>query len=206
MKILIACEYSGLVREAFKRKGHDVISCDILDTEIPGKHYKGDVFDIINDGYDMLIGFPPCTYLSSVQTHLCRNNTERVLKRIKAAEFFMKLINAQVEKIAIENPTGVMTHIYRSPDQIVHPYFFGDTKMKRTCFWLKNLPKLIHVKQADLFNSCSTHGNLDPIQWSYYDKNGFKKNIRWVNKPFMSGHERSRLSPFLANAMADQWG
>lgn len=206
MRVLVACEYSGMVRDAFTNKGHDAISCDILPTESPGNHYQGDVFDIINDGFDMMIAFPPCTYLSSVQTFLCRNNPERVLNRVYAAEFFMKLYLSKIPKISVENPTGVMSHIFRQPDQIIHPFYFGGTSYKRTCLWLKDLPKLKSIKYDDLFET-STFGIPDlPIKSWVQKSTGMLKNQRHITTPFLSSKERSKLSPYIAQAMAEQWG
>lgn len=207
MRVLIACEFSGVVRDAFISKGHDAISCDLLPTESPGPHYQGDVFDIINDGWDMGICFPPCTFLSSVQTHLCRLDPNRVMDRIQGADFFMRLYNSKISKLALENPTGVMSHIFRPPDQIIHPYYFGDVVMKRTCLWLRGLPKLVHNKYATLFDEISTYNVVPPPSHTWIQKSSGKiKYLRQVNQPFLSGHERSRLSPFIAQAMADQWG
>jgi len=153
MRILVACEESQRVTIELRKLGHEAFSCDIKECSggHPNWHIQGDVIQQLNKNWDMLIGFPPCTFLSSVQTHLCRNNTDRVLKRIEAAQFFMTLMNCNIPKIAIENPAGVMTHIYRKADQVIQPYFFGDPEVKRTCLWLKNLPKLQHFKNDDLF-------------------------------------------------------
>ena len=156
--------------------------------------------------WDIMIIFPPCTYLSSVQTFLCRNNPERVLKRIKAAEFFMKLWTSEIKYICIENPTGVMTHIFRSANQIIHPFYFGDKSYKRTGLWLKNLPKLIHSKENNLFEN-KTHEEPNNPKRSYIQKStGKMKYIRDVNTPFLDSKTRSKLSPFIAEAMAEQWG
>lgn len=195
-----------MVREAFRERGHDAWSCDLLDTEIPGNHIKGDVLEILNNRWDIMIAFPPCTYLSSVQTFLCRKDPIRVMKRIDASKFFMLLYNSNIEKIAVENPTGVMSHIYREPDQVVHPYYFGSDQFKRTAFWLKNLPTLTHSKTNTLFDNCS-HATTKPLIKSWVQKStGKTKYQRTINTPFMPGHERSRIDPFLAKAMAEQWG
>ena len=150
MRVLVACEYSGIVREAFKARGWDAWSCDILPTEIFGNHYQGDVFDIIDDGWNLMIAFPPCTYLTYSGM---RNwyDDGRAMKRIKAAEFFMSLYDYSIPYIAVENPQGIMNKIFRQPDQVVHPYYFGDPEMKRTCLWLKNLPALKYRLEDDLF-------------------------------------------------------
>jgi hypothetical protein len=222
MRILVACEESQEVCKAFRARGHEAYSCDIQRCSggKPEWHIIEDVTRVLSGGYwdtqlgfrvyieswDMLIGFPPCTYLSSVQTFLCRKDSTRVLKRVEAAKFFMTLWSSPIDKIAIENPTGVMSHIFRQPDQIVHPYYFGDSVMKRTCLWLKNLPKLFHTDETDLFEVV-THGIVPPPEKTWIQKSTGKiKYQRQVNRPFLSGKERSVLSPFLARAMAEQWG
>lgn len=209
IKVLVACEESQAVCWAFRKKGHEAYSCDILNCSggFPEWHIKGDAIEVAYSGeWDMMIAFPPCTYLSSVQTFLCRKSEQRTIKRIGAASFFMQLYTAPIPKIAIENPTGVMTHIFRKPDQIVHPYYFGDSRMKRTCLWLKGLPKLVHREQTDLF-AAKTYGELAPPSKTWVQKStGKTKYMRDVNRPFLSSQERSKLSHFLANAMAEQWG
>jgi hypothetical protein len=143
MKILVACEYSGKVREAFKALGHDATSCDLLPTDLPGKHYQGDVFDIINDGWDLMIAHPPCTYLSVSGMHW----TTRGLRDPKLTEdaltFVKLLMDAPIPRIAIENPISVISSRIRKPDQIIQPWWFGEDASKKTCIWLKNLPLLL---------------------------------------------------------------
>jgi hypothetical protein len=207
-KVLVACEESQAVCKAFRAKGHEAYSCDIQECSggHPEWHLQMDAFEAIKlMKWDTLIAFPPCTYLSSVQTFLCRKDPNRVLERIKAAEFFMKFITCDINEIAVENPTGVMSEIYRKPDQIIHPYYFGDTVMKRTCLWLKGLPKLKHNKENNLFEM-STYGQVPPPVKTWVNKNGKTKYQRQVNEPFLSGKQRSKLSPFIAQAMAEQWG
>jgi len=141
MKVLVACEYSGIVREAFKAKGHDACSCDLLDTEIPGNHIKGDVLEVLNNGWDLMIAFPPCTHLA-VSGARWFEEKHKDGRQQQGIDFFMKLINANIEKIAVENPIGIMSTIYRKPDQIIQPWQFGHGETKATCLWLKNLPLL----------------------------------------------------------------
>jgi site-specific DNA-cytosine methylase len=124
MRVLIACEYSGKVRDAFISKGHDVMSCDILDTEKPGPHYKGDVRDILYDGWDMLIGFPPCTHLASSGARWFKEKQSDGRQQ-EGIDFFMLLANSGIPKIALENPVGIMSSRYRKPDQIIQPWQFG---------------------------------------------------------------------------------
>lgn len=142
MRILIACEFSGIVREAFTKLGHDVTSCDLLPSELPGKHYQGDVKDILNDGWDMMIAHPPCTYLSVAGLHWNNKVVGRSELTKEGFAFFMTLVNAPIEKIAIENPVGYVNTHYRKADQIINPFQFGHPERKRTCLWLKNLPLL----------------------------------------------------------------
>lgn len=200
-KILIACEYSGITRDAFIRAGFDATSCDLIESEKPGKHYKGDVFEIINDGWDMMIAHPPCTYLSFAGTKYW-NESDRMYKRLNALEFFAKLIDAPINHICIENPMGIADSVIRKHDQIIHPYFFGDDSMKRTCLWLKNLPKLIHNKDNSLFNDFEkTHCEKPkPI---YIEKTG---KVRYFTEAKHSGHIRSKTFSGIAQAMANQWG
>lgn len=141
MKILIACEYSGVVRDAFIKAGHDAISCDLLPSDSPGPHYQGDVFDIINNGFDLMVAHPPCTHLSvSGARHFRQKIADG--RQQEAVDFFMKLINCNIPRIAVENPISVMSTKYRKPDQIIQPWQFGHGETKATCLWLKNLPLL----------------------------------------------------------------
>lgn len=148
MRVLIGCEFSGRVRDAFLDKGHDAISCDLLPTDVPGPHYQGDIFDIIDDGFDLAIFHPPCTYLTVsgnkwFKPEFADRFPTRHQDREDAIEFIMKLANCDIPKIAIENPVGVLSTRWRKPDQIIQPWMFGDAESKKTCLWLKNLPKLV---------------------------------------------------------------
>ena len=206
--ILVDCEESQEVTKVFRNLGFNAFSCDTEECSggYPEWHLKMDIFEAIKlRKWNMLIGFPPCTYLSSVQTFLCRKDELRVIKRIEAADFFMKLWTADIEFICLENPTGVMTHIFRPADQVIHPYFFGGDSMKRTCLWLKNLPKLKHYTVTDLFNT-QTHGKVKPPVKTWIQKSSGKiKYQRDVNTPFLSSKERSKLSVYIAKSMAEQW-
>lgn len=142
MKILIACEYSGTVRDAFRAAGHNAVSCDLLPTDVPGPHYQGDVFDIICDGWDMMVCHPPCTYLCSSGLHWNTKRPERAKKTEDAIEFAKALFNAPIKHIALENPIGCLSTHLGKPDQIVQPYEYGHDASKSTCLWLKNLPLL----------------------------------------------------------------
>lgn len=140
LRVLVACEFSGIVRDAFIARGHDAISCDILPTGSPGPHYQGDVFDIIDDGWDMMIAHPPCTHLAVSGARWFK---DKPYEQVKALNFVRLLLNADIERIALENPISVISSKIRKPDQIIQPWQFGHGETKATCLWLKNLPLLI---------------------------------------------------------------
>lgn len=143
MKILIACEFSGIVRDAFAKLGHDSWSCDLLPTESPGNHYQCDALEILDNGWDLMIAYPPCTYFSVAGLQYLKNNPKRLTLQKESAEFVKKLWNAPIEKICIENPIGQLPKYIGRYSQIVKMYEFGHADAhKPTCFWLKNLPKL----------------------------------------------------------------
>jgi len=201
MKVLIACEYSGRVRDAFIKKGHNAISCDLLPTDSTGPHYQGDVFDIIDDGFDMMIAHPPCTYLSSAgigwfnEERYGEKARERKRLREEALIFFKKLYDSNIKKICIENPTGYVNTHFRKPDQTIHPYYFGDPVLKRTNLWLKRLPLLLYPPPTS------------PPPPIYVDSNG--KNRHFVDSKGKTKNRwkiRSTTFQGIANAMADQWG
>jgi hypothetical protein len=192
MKILVACEFSGVVREAFAARGHDAMSCDILPTDIPGNHYQGDVMDIINDGWDMMIAHPPCTYLSNAGARFLypnkQLNEDRLKLGMEAKEFFMKLYNADIEKIVVENP--IPSKIYGLPKytQTIQPYEYGHPFQKKTCLWLKGLPELKPTNIVSNRQSTKVPGN-------------------WFNKGGKD-RQKNRAKTFegIAQAMAEQWG
>ena len=139
MKVLVACEYSGRVRDAFIAQGHDAISCDLLPTDSPGPHYQGDVTDILNNGFDLMVAHPPCTHLAvSGSRHFWRKEKEQK----EALDFVRLLMNAPIKRWCIENPVSVISSCIRPPDQIIQPWQYGHGECKSTCLWLKNLPKL----------------------------------------------------------------
>lgn len=142
MKVLIACEYSGRVRDAFIARGHDAMSCDLLPTDSPGPHYQGDVFDIINDGWDLMVAHPPCDHLAVSGARWFKEKREDGRQQA-AIEFFLRLAQADIPKIALENPISIMSTHYRKPDQIIQPWWFGHGETKSTCLWLKGLPLLV---------------------------------------------------------------
>jgi site-specific DNA-cytosine methylase len=138
MKILIACEYSGRVRDAFRDRGHDAVSCDLLPTDAPGPHYQGDVSDILDDGWDMMIAFPPCTHLAVSGARWFKEK-QADGRQQAALDFVRLLLDAPIDKIAIENPVSIISSHIRKPDQTIQPWQFGHGETKRTCLWLKNL-------------------------------------------------------------------
>ena len=148
MKVLVACEYSGIVRDAFIKKGHNAMSCDLLPTDKPGPHYTGNIRDVLDYPWDLMIAHPPCTHLSvSGARHFERKKLEGLQQ--SAISFFMMLAKSDIPAIAIENPVCVMSSVWRKPDQIIHPWQYGHGETKATCLWLKNLPKLIPTNIVD---------------------------------------------------------
>ncbi len=142
MKVLVACEYSGRVRDAFLALGHQAMSCDLLPTDAPGPHHQGDVFDVINDGWDLMIAHPPCTYLSVSGMHWTTRGLRDPQLTEDAMVFVERLMNASIKRIALENPVSIISSRIRKPDQIIQPWWFGEDASKKTCLWLKDLPKL----------------------------------------------------------------
>lgn len=191
MKVLIACEYSGRVREAFRKKGHDAWSCDLLPAEDSSDyHYQGDVLKILDSQqWELLIAHPPCTHLAVSGARWFKDKKE---EQKQSVDFFMRLVGAPVDKIAIENPVCIMSTKYRKPDQIIHPWMFGEEYSKATCLWLKNLPKL---EPTDIV------GKGDFVTF----KSG-KRMSKWMADSFGNGHLRSKTFQGIANAMAEQWG
>jgi len=181
MRVLIACEFSGIVREAFTKKGHYAISCDLLPTEIPGRHIIDDILNQLDYSYDLMIAFPPCTHLAVSGARWFYNKRN---EQAKAIEFFLTLANANIPKLAIENPIGIMSTQWRKPDQIIQPWQFGQGETKATCLWLKNLPLL---KPTDIVQGRRARVHREPPSID-----------RWKN--------RSRTYQGIANAMAEQWG
>lgn len=190
MKVLIACEYSGTVRNAFTALGHDAWSCDLLPTDQPGQHYQGNVLGVIKYGWDLMICHPPCTYLASSGLHWNHRILGRADLTLDAMDFVRLLLNAPVAKIALENPIGRISTAIRKPDQIIQPWMFGEDASKATCLWLKGLPKLepTNVIKKDRYANQTAGGQ---------NKLGPSPN-RWKL--------RSTTYQGIANAMANQWG
>ena len=196
MKVLVACEYSGTVRDAFIRAGHDAMSCDLLPTDVPGPHYKGDVFDIVSGGWDLMVAHPPCTYLSVSGMHWTTRGLRDPQLTEDALEFVRKLMALPIERIAIENPISVISSRIRRPDQIISPYMFGHDASKKTCLWLKGLPPLrpTNFVEPRIVNGRPRWGNQTD---SGQNKLSPSKD-RWKI--------RSETYIGIAEAMAQQWG
>lgn len=194
MKILVACEESQAVTIELRNLGHEAYSCDILPQSGGHEdwHIQHDVLDVITYGWDMMIAFPPCTHLAvSGARHFEQKRKDG--RQQQGIDFFMALVNAPINKIAIENPVGIMSSVYRKPDQIIQPYYFGDPYSKTTCLWLKNLPKLEYEKKE----------NYDKGEFVTF-KSG-KRMAKWFANSFGDGHKRSKTFPGIAKAMAEQW-
>ena len=195
LKVLVACEYSGIVRDAFSAKGHDAWSCDILPTESPGNHLQGNVLEHLNKGWDIMIAHPPCTHLAVSGARWFTEGKKPWSLQIEALDFVRKLLNAPIEKIALENPVSVISTKIRKPNQIIQPYQFGHDVSKKTCLWLKNLPNLTPTKI---------------VKPDIIEKNGYKMSRHhWETFKLPSnirGKVRSRFYEGIAEAMANQWG
>jgi site-specific DNA-cytosine methylase len=202
VKVLVACEFSGIVRDAFIRHGHDAMSCDLLPTESPGPHYQGDVMDIIVGGYDLMIAHPPCTYLSYAGTRHW-NSPGRCKKRIEALEFFRQLWEAPIDKICIENPKGCASPTIAKYTQEVQPYYFGDSEIKTTWLWLKNLSPLKYTMGDNLFELKTATEKPEPIKSRFDGKR--ERNYYYTEKT-RDPYERARFWPGIAEAMVTQWG
>lgn len=192
MRVLVACEYSGVVREAFRARGHEAYSCDILPADDGSEfHIQGDVLDVLNDGWDLMIAHPPCTHLA---VSGARWFSSKQQEQEQALEFVRKLLAAPVERIAIENPVSIISSKIRKPDQIVQPYFFGDEATKTTCLWLKNLPLLVPTNMVGKGERHVTKGG--------------KSLPKWYNLPPSEDRGKLRSKTFrgFAEAMAEQWG
>jgi len=189
MRVLVACEFSGIVRDAFAARGHDAWSCDLLDTERPGQHIKGDVLDILDDGWDMMIAHPPCTHLAVSGARWFKYKQK---EQTEALEFVRVLLDADIPKIALENPVGVISTRIRKPDQYIQPYWFGNHAQKKTGLWLKNLPKLVPTNVVDKGEMRVYNG---------------KRYAAWMCASLGTDRWKIRSRTFngIAEAMADQW-
>lgn len=181
MKVLVACEFSGVVRDAFLSMGHDAISCDLLPTESVGPHYQGDVRDIMSDGFDLMIAHPPCTHLATSGARWFKG---KEAQQKEALDFVQALMDAPIHRIAIENPKSIISSRIRRPDQTIQPWMFGHGEIKATCLWLTNLPKLVPTNVVDGREARVHRAAPGPNRWM----------------------ERSRSLTGIAKAMAEQWG
>lgn len=181
MRVLVGCEFSGVVRDAFLARGHDAMSCDLLPTDSPGPHYQGDVFDVIDDGWDLAIFHPPCTHLAVSGARWFKDKQE---EQAEALEFVRRLLDAPIPRIALENPISIISTRIRKPDQIIQPWWFGHGETKATCLWLKNLPLLVPTNIVDGREARVHRMSPGPDRWK----------------------ERSRTFTGIGEAMADQWG
>jgi hypothetical protein len=191
MKVLIACEFSGTVRDAFLRRGHEAMSCDLLPTETEGPHYQGDVRDVLDYPWDLMIAHPPCTDLA-VSGAAWFAKKRMVGAQQASASFFMKLAKADIPRIAIENPVCIMSRLWRKPDQILQPWMFGHTEQKATCLWLKGLKPLQPTKNV--------HQEMMTLP-----KNK-RERLHYLPPSADRWKLRSETYQGIADAMADQWG
>ena len=203
MKVLVACEFSGVVRDAFRKKGHVAYSCDLLPSDDDSPfHLMDDIFEILkmDDDWDLMIAHPPCTYLSVSGLHWNKNNPERQQQTEEALEFVQRLMDQPIEKICIENPVGCISTKIKKPSQIVQPYEYNEDASKRTCLWLKNLPNLVPTNRIE---GRKVHqGGRDYERWANQTDTGQNKlgpsEDRWKL--------RSVTYQGIADAMAEQWG
>ena len=190
MRVLVACEYSGTVRDAFAKLGHDAWSCDILPTDSPGQHYQCDIMEVMGKGWDLMIAFPPCTHLAvSGAKHFAKKRADG--RQQQGIDFFLQVVNANIPKIVVENPVGIMSTLFRKPDQIIQPWQFGDTAQKTTCLWLKDMPPLKHTNIVD--------------KGEFYTAPSGKRLPKWYSDN-KSAKARSKTFQGIADAMAQQWG
>ncbi len=181
MKVLVACEYSGAVRDAFRARGHDAVSCDLLPSEAPGPHYEGDVRNILDANWDLMIAHPPCTHLAVSGARWFKDKQQ---EQAEALEFVRLLLAANIPRIALENPVSIISSRIRKPDQIIQPWQFGHGETKATCLWLKNLTPLRPTKIVEGREARVHKMAPSPDRWK----------------------ERSRTYQGIADAMAEQWG
>ena len=196
MRVLVACEYSGTVRDAFIRAGHNAISCDLLPTDAPGPHYQGDVGDLLNDGFDLMVAHPPCTYLSVSGMHWTTRGLRDAQLTTDALAFVRLLMDAPIPRIAIENPVSIISSQIRRPDQIIQPWMFGHDASKKTCLWLKGLPMLTPTQTIAprMVNGKPRYANQTDSGQNRLAPSADRWKIR------------SETYSGIADAMANQWG
>ena len=192
MRVLVACEYSGTVRDAFRARGHDAWSCDLLPCDAdPAYHHQGDVLDLLHDGWDLMIAHPPCTHLAVSGARWFK---DKVSEQLEALAFVRTLLTAPIPRIALENPVSIISSHIRKPDQIIQPWMFGHEATKTTCLWLKDLPPLVPT-------------NMVGYGERHVTKSG-RSLPKWYNLPPSADRWKIRSATFsgIANAMAEQWG
>tara|TARA_X000001316_G_C906595_1_gene23093 strand:+ start:82 stop:675 length:594 start_codon:yes stop_codon:yes gene_type:complete len=195
MKVLVACEYSGIVRDAFAAKGHDAWSCDILPTESPGNHIQDDILKHLDKNWDLMIAHPPCTHLAVSGARWFTEGKKSWSLQEDALDFVRKLLDAPIDKIALENPVSVISTKIKKPNQIIQPFEYGHDVTKRTCLWLKNLPNL---KPTKIVKADIVLVNGKKMSRMHYES--FKLPSKERSKV------RSKFYTGIAQAMADQWG
>ncbi len=181
MRVLVACEFSGVVRDAFRVRGHDALSCDLLPCDVGGPHYRGDVRDVLGAGWDLMIAHPPCTHLAVSGARWFK---DKQAEQAKALDFVRLLMAAPIPRIAVENPVSIISSRIRKPDQVIQPWMFGHGEVKATCLWLKNLPKLTPTNIVDGREARVHRMPPGPDRWKL----------------------RSVTFTGIAHAMAEQWG
>lgn len=219
MRVLVACEFSGIVRDAFAARGHDAWSCDLLPSESPGQHIQGDVREVLRDGWALMVAHPPCTYLASSGLHWNKRRPERAALTEAALEFVRELLTAPIERIALENPVGCISSRIRSPEQKIQPWQFGHRESKATCLWLKNLPLLRPTITAGRRYLCGCGYRFDEALGKYGCPNCEGDNIAVLRDDNTTRSGQNRLPPSadrwrvrsrtyegIAAAMAEQWG
>lgn len=200
MRVLVACEFSGVVRDAFAKRGHEAWSCDLLPSDRPGNHIQGDVIPVLSQGWDLMIAHPPCTHLAvSGAAHFEAKRKDG--RQMEAVKFFLMLANAPIPKICVENPVCIMSSYWRKPEQVIHPWQFGHTEQKTTCLWLKNLPALEHIDEDDLFSK-KTHVYEEMMRLPKKER----ERLHYLSPSPTRSHERSKTFQGIADAMAAQWG
>ena len=194
MRILVACEFSGTVRDAFLRRGHDAWSCDLIPNHSE-RHIRGDVTPLLREQWDLVIAHPPCTYLTVAANKWHTNNPQREVMRQHAFAFFLKCYNANSPRVCVENPIGVVSTLFDKPDQVIQPWQFGHRERKGTCLWLLGLPKLVSTKIVE---------PEEPISVSKSGKKSY--SMSWLPASSVRHHLRSITFQGIADAMAEQWG
>jgi hypothetical protein len=205
LKVLVACEFSGTVRDAFIARGHDAVSCDLLPCEKPGPHIQGDVLEVINQGWDLMIAHPPCTDLAVSGARWFKEK-QADGRQQRSVEFFLKIMSAPIPKKAVENPIGIMSRLYRKPEQIIQPFQYGHEVQKATCLWLEGLPLLKPTKIVD-------RGMIyvDPRGNKHGGVHVMRAKVAYSPLMLLPKNEerwkiRSRTFAGIAKAMAEQWG